>query len=124
MIALTLLHADYLLKKSARKRALTKQQLLLQMLKSANQNRIFLLNSLVSAMLVNERRFWRHSRNYYWFVELLGNRHHPDYMERWKSLFRISPSSFDVIVNFVQDTMEREDTMYREANYLNVLRSL
>ena len=116
LAALALLQANYAREKIARKRKLrAKQMMLFCLFRWSSQRKIMLMNTMFAALVLRERRFWRHSRRDYWFHELLRDRHHPDYLDRWMSIFRLRPTSFDTIVNLVRNSIGKADTNYRKA---------
>ena len=45
----------------------------------------------------------------------MGNRHNPDYMNRWKEDFRMSRRKFEKLVNLIRGSLEKRDTHFRKA---------
>ena len=62
-----------------------------------------------------DRRFWSYERKDYWFEKLMGNILKPDYQRRWRSHFRMSGSTFNILIDLLRPRMEKRDTNFRVA---------
>ena len=45
----------------------------------------------------------------------MGNILNPDYQRRWRSHFRMSGSTFNILIDLLRPRMEKRDTNFREA---------
>ena len=63
----------------------------------------------------SSRNTWRKERNETWFTDLWANRNNPQFDKYWKTDFRISRSTFQKIIELVQNSMEKSDTNFRRA---------
>ena len=50
-----------------------------------------------------------------WFEKMWRNRHNDIYCELWQKEFRMSPSTFEFIIDLVEQNMAKADTVFRKA---------
>ena len=53
-----------------------------------------------------DRRFWSYERKDYWFEKLVESILNPDYQQRWRSYFRMSGSTFSILIDLLTPRME------------------
>ena len=76
--------------------------------------------SMFSALIMLEslqfgQRFWSYERKDYWFEKLMENILNRDYQQRWRSHFRMSGSTFNILIDLLRPRMEKRDTNFRKA---------
>ena len=62
-----------------------------------------------------DRRFWSYERKDYWFEKLTENILNPDYQQRRRSHFRMSGSTFNILISLLRPQMKKRDTNFRKA---------
>ena len=70
---------------------------------------------LLSLSQETQRRYWAMEYEQSWFEKMWRNRHNDIYCELWQKEFWMSPSTFEYIIDFVEQNMAKADTVFRKA---------
>ena len=70
---------------------------------------------LLSLSQETQRRYWAMEYEQSWFEKMWRNRHNDIYCELWQKEFRMSPSTFEFIIDLVEQNMAKADTVFRKA---------
>ena len=62
-----------------------------------------------------QRRYWMMIYNQAWFEKLWDNRHDTIFTEIWRREFRVSPTTFEFIVDLVRGQLEKHHTNFRQS---------
>ena len=70
---------------------------------------------LLSLSQETQRRYWAMKYEQSWFEKMWRNHHNDIYCKLWKKEFRMSPSTFEYIIDLVEQNMAKAGTVFRKA---------
>ena len=73
---------------------------------------------LLSLSQGTQSRYWAMEYEQSWFEKMWRNRHNDIYCELWQKEFRMSPSTFEYIIDLVEQNMAKADTVFRRQYLL------
>ena len=106
-------------KKILRKKYTARKRRNLLLLQFWCKKRVTQPNLALLSNLCKERRYWMFQYNQSWFEKMMRNKNDSLYKELWKKEFRMSPETFDLVVNIVRGDMSYRDTRFRKSIDIN-----
>ena len=73
---------------------------------------------LLSLSQGTQSRYWAMEYEQSWFEKMWRNRHNDIYCELWQKEFRMPPSTFEYIIDLVEQNMAKADTVFRRQYLL------
>ena len=78
----------------------------------SNLDALYLLNL---SILPAKRRYWMMEYDQSWFERMRCNRHHLLFQDLWVNEFRMSPKTFEFVVELIRENIEKHSTTFRDA---------